>query len=179
MDRNDSRVDFCDVRELNTNLCDGRKLVVDPDYIADVTDLPQKDETYYLVVFDPPHLNTIGETSWMCKKYGRLPQDWKEFMRKAFSECWTCFPEGRLLKAMRKSDLRGTRAHSRKQEAASDRRLNNPSDTFFQPGHKESVRSVNMGQQLKHASLCKGKSVRNEVAVVVQEGADLILVFLQ
>ena len=70
MDRNDSRVDFCDIRELNTNLCDGRKLIVEPDYIADVTDLPQEDETYYLVVFDPPHLNTIGETSWMCKNMG-------------------------------------------------------------------------------------------------------------
>lgn len=106
MDRNDDRVDFCDIRELNTTLCDGRKLVIDPDYVTDVTCLPQEDETYYLVVFDPPHLNTIGETSWMCKKYGRLPQDWKEFMKKAFSECWRVLkPNGTLIFKWNDSDI--------------------------------------------------------------------------
>lgn len=106
MDRNDSRVDFCDIRHIETHLCDGRSLIVDPDIIADVTCLPQENESYYLVVFDPPHLDTIGETSWMAKKYGRLPKDWQSFMRKAFSECWRVLkPNGTLIFKWNDSDI--------------------------------------------------------------------------
>ena len=54
MDKKDDRVDFCDIRRVNTTLCDGRTLIIEPDYITDVTQLPQDDESYYLVVFDPP-----------------------------------------------------------------------------------------------------------------------------
>ena len=106
MDKNDNRVDFCDIRRIETKLCDGRCLLVDPDIIADVTHLPQKNERYYLVVFDPPHLNTIGETSWMGKKYGRLPKDWQSFMNKAFSECWRVLkPNGTLIFKWNDSDI--------------------------------------------------------------------------
>ena len=87
-DLNDNRVEFCDIRTVDENLCDGRKLIIDPDTIADVTELPFGDETFYLVVFDPPHMNTLGENSWMAKKYGRLPDDWKAFMKSGFAECW-------------------------------------------------------------------------------------------
>ena len=45
---------------------------------------------YYLVklaVFDPPHLKRIGEKNWMCKKYGKLPKNWQQLIRKGFDEC--------------------------------------------------------------------------------------------
>ena len=62
-DKNDERVDFCDIRDMETTLCDGRKFEVHPDYKCDFTDLPFQDESYSLVVFDPPHL--LGEsTGW-------------------------------------------------------------------------------------------------------------------
>ena len=106
MNRNDPRVDFCDKRTLNTELCDGRKLIIDPDIIADVTNLPFKDESYYLVVFDPPHMNTLGENSWMAKKYGKLPEDWKSFMKTAFSECWRVLKKnGTLIFKWNESDI--------------------------------------------------------------------------
>lgn len=60
---------------------------VKPDTVADFTDLPFEDETFYLVVFDPPHLVHVGKNSWLAKKYGRLTGDWREMLRKGFSEC--------------------------------------------------------------------------------------------
>lgn len=52
-----------------------RTLDVEPDVIADFTDMPFPENTFHLVVFDPPHLIKIGENAWLKKKYGRLPQD--------------------------------------------------------------------------------------------------------
>lgn len=61
---------------------------IHPDIIADFTNLPFEDETFWHVVFDPPHLTTLGDNSWMHKKYGRLDDDWQETLFKGFSECW-------------------------------------------------------------------------------------------
>lgn len=44
-----------------------RTIEIKPDIIADFTNLPFEDNSFYLVVFDPPHLKTLGETSWMAK----------------------------------------------------------------------------------------------------------------
>ncbi len=80
---------FCDNREdVTETLCDGRILTVSPDVVADVTDLPFESNSFPLVVFDPPHLTEAGESGWQAKKYGVLPRNWKEWMTKAFSECW-------------------------------------------------------------------------------------------
>lgn len=56
-----------------------RKIVIDPDEVADFTNLPFKDNEYNLIVFDPPHLNKAGKNSWLVKKYGRLEKNnWQE-----------------------------------------------------------------------------------------------------
>ena len=87
-DKTNKDVDFCDLRVLDTTLSDGRKLEIKPDIVCDFTDLPMKDNTYHLVVFDPPHLIKVGDNSWLAKKYGKLPkEDWKEILQKGFSEC--------------------------------------------------------------------------------------------
>lgn len=44
-----------------------RSIEVKPDIVADFTNLPFEDNSFYMVVFDPPHLKTLGETSWMAK----------------------------------------------------------------------------------------------------------------
>lgn len=91
-----SEVLFCDFREITEELCDGRNLHISPDLIADVTELPFPDESFHLVVFDPPHL-TVG-SGWQVEKYGKLPKDWKAWMTKAFSECWRVLkPNGTLV----------------------------------------------------------------------------------
>ena len=70
----------------------------EPDIIADFTDLPFEDNSFYLVVFDPPHLITGVETAWLSKLYGRLPDDWRDVIRKGFEECWRVLkPNGTLI----------------------------------------------------------------------------------
>lgn len=86
--KNNSNVLFMDNRELNTTLCDGRKLIVNPDVLANFTNIPFDDNSFYLVVFDPPHLKYAGDTSFLAKKYGTLPKDWETLINKGFKECW-------------------------------------------------------------------------------------------
>lgn len=79
-DKADPNVLFTDIRELHETLCDGRKLDIRPDMIADCTDMPFQDGKFRMVVFDPPHLARVGEKSWLCKKYGKLPENWQQFI---------------------------------------------------------------------------------------------------
>lgn len=88
-DKENPLVLFCDNRELHTRLCDGRRLDVKPEVKCDFRELPFPDETFRHVAFDPPHLLSGGDSSWIIKKYGRLPRDrWKEYLRRGFQECW-------------------------------------------------------------------------------------------
>ncbi len=82
-DKNDPRVLFCDKRELHTTLCDGRPFEIKPDIIADFTQLPFDDNTFKMVVFDPPHLlhnETSPITGYQQIKYGALCGDWREML---------------------------------------------------------------------------------------------------
>jgi hypothetical protein len=87
-DKNNPLVVWQDNRKESHTLCDGRKLHICPDIIGDVCDMDFPDKTFKLVVFDPPHLTSLGKNSWMAKKYGVLQNDWSEWIRKAFTECW-------------------------------------------------------------------------------------------
>lgn len=59
-----------------------------PDICADFKNLPFKDETFYLVVFDPPHL-FLNENSSLRRFYGRLLKDtWQDEIELGFSECY-------------------------------------------------------------------------------------------
>lgn len=79
---------FMDNRYYDDTLCDGRTLKINPDIIADFRHMPFQNESFYLVVFDPPHLIRVGENSWLAKKYGKLKSDtWKEDIRQGFNEC--------------------------------------------------------------------------------------------
>lgn len=89
---------YMDKRELEDTLCDGRKLIVSPDIIADFRHIPFADETFYLVVFDPPHLLKVGENSWLAKKYGKLEESWQDDIKKGFDECMRVLkPNGTLI----------------------------------------------------------------------------------
>jgi ubiquinone/menaquinone biosynthesis C-methylase UbiE len=87
-DKYDERVIFGDIRKENHILCDNRKLVISPDVLFDFTEIPFKDNQFSMVVFDPPHLIRVGKNSWMYKKYGELPTDWKDQLKAGFSECF-------------------------------------------------------------------------------------------
>ena len=105
-DKDDERAVFCDRRELDNEpiwtASDGSKtryITVKPDVIADFTDLPFPDGTFYHVFFDPPHMVTLGENSWMAKKYGRLDETrWKDTLKTGFDECMRVLkPNGTLV----------------------------------------------------------------------------------
>ena len=86
-DKENTKVLFMDNRTVETTLCDGRKLIVNPDLTADFTNMPFGDNSFYLVVFDPPHLISAGSNSWLAKKYGVLPNDLQTTLIKGFDEC--------------------------------------------------------------------------------------------
>lgn len=87
-----------DCRELEESLCDGRKLEISPDIIGDFRNIPFDDNSFYMVVFDPPHLLKIGENSWLAKKYGKLTDTWKEDLKLGFLECMRVLkPYGTLI----------------------------------------------------------------------------------
>lgn len=84
-----------------------RIIEICPDIVADFTELPFEDESFYMVVFDPPHLKTLGATSWMAKKYGRLPDNWKDVLRKGFNECMRVLkPNGTLIFKWNESEIK-------------------------------------------------------------------------
>lgn len=98
-DKENKNTIFVDNREIDTKLCDGRRLIIKPDIIADFKDMPFEDNTFYLVIFDPPHLKQAGENSWLAKKYGTLDkQTWPQDIRQGFNECIRVLkPNGTLI----------------------------------------------------------------------------------
>lgn len=87
-DRLNEDVVFMDNREVDDTLCDGRKLVIQPDVLGDFRKIPFDDDTFYLVVFDPPHLVKAGTKSWLAKKYGKLDEvTWQDDIKQGFQEC--------------------------------------------------------------------------------------------
>lgn len=101
-DKNDPRVLFCDNRDFDTNLCDGREYAVHPDVKCDFTRLPFVDNSYSVVVFDPPHLkrHDTGKpaTGWQFIKYGELHDDWPQMLAAGFRECFRVLkPNGVLI----------------------------------------------------------------------------------
>lgn len=126
-DKHDSRVLFQDIRSVSTTLCDVRKFEVKPDVQADFADMPYADNTFSLVVFDPPHLvrnrgkqskfadmygclsEKTAPTGWQHIKYGELYSDWRDQLAKGFSECFRVLkPGGFLIFKWNETDIKVT-----------------------------------------------------------------------
>lgn len=87
-DKNNPLAVFMDNRRYSETLCDGRKILVDPDLIGDFRKMSFPDNSFYLVLFDPPHMINLGKDSWLAKKYGVLLPTWREDLRAGFEECF-------------------------------------------------------------------------------------------
>ena len=113
-DKHDQRVLFQDIRNTKTTLCDGRPFEVSPDVVADFTNMPYEDESFSMVVFDPPHLlRNVGKCKWADMygslnpkakpagyqhiKYGALYADWRVMLSKGFAECFRVLKPGGFL----------------------------------------------------------------------------------
>ena len=96
---------YCDKRResmtgiwKSTNGQSERKCIIDPDIQCDFTDLPFENNSFHLVVFDPPHLKNVGKNSWTYKKYGRLDENWPQMLHDGFAECMRVLkPNGVLI----------------------------------------------------------------------------------
>lgn len=96
--KKDERVVFNDKYPREDVLCDGRKLEVNPDFTYDFTALGFPCNSFNLVIFDPPHLLKVGESSWLAKKYGKLTENWRDDIRQGFKECFRVLkPYGTLV----------------------------------------------------------------------------------
>lgn len=88
-DKKEPHTIYMDIRTFSGELCDGRKFNVNPDVIGDFRNIPFEDNTFDMVVFDPPHLVKGGDNGWQIIKYGKLNKEsWKEDIRKGFEECF-------------------------------------------------------------------------------------------
>ena len=81
---------YVDIREEKKGYLKERpNCEVDPDIIADFRNLPFKDKQFKHIVWDPPHLLKLMETSIMRKKFGVLNKEtWQADLKKGFNECW-------------------------------------------------------------------------------------------
>lgn len=109
-DKENPDVLFMDIRRETVTAKDRDKtrvIEVNPDVVADFTDMPFPDNSFKLVVFDPPHLKTLGKTSWMAKKYGMLEDGWEDMIRKGFDECMRVLePDGVLIFKWSESEIK-------------------------------------------------------------------------
>lgn len=103
--KGDRRALFIDKRAETHQITDARHpgrspCVIAPDIIADFTAMPFADESFHLVVFDPPHIKSsrTGKLARFRKIYGVLPNDWQAMLSAGFAECFRVLrPHGMLV----------------------------------------------------------------------------------
>ena len=106
--KQDERALFVDIRRedivrADSQRKDGSKwhgwtMHIQPDQQASFTELPFPSDTFALVVFDPPHMTSVGNNSRTAQQYGKLTGDWPEMLRQGFAECFRVLrPEGTLI----------------------------------------------------------------------------------
>ncbi len=104
-DKQDKDVLFMDCRSVEKMLKDRdklRKFEVKPDVIGDFTKMEFPDNSFRMVVFDPPHLKYTGSKNkpqnWQMVKYGWLPaHGWQDILRKGFEECFRVLQDNGFL----------------------------------------------------------------------------------
>lgn len=96
-DRENPNVLFQDIRSENYVLCDGRPLEIKPDVIGDFRKMDHPDNSFNMVVFDPPHLNKLGQDTWMAQKYGVLLPTWELDLKLGFYESMRVLRPGGFL----------------------------------------------------------------------------------
>lgn len=88
---------YMDIRKENL-IVHNRKWNVNPDILGDFRNMPFEDNTFKLVVFDPPHMINITPDAIMAKKYGKLFASWETDIKAGFNECMRVLePNGILI----------------------------------------------------------------------------------
>lgn len=91
---------YMDKRVAPPGSCDVRpNWSCEPDVLGDFRAMPFEDESFQLVVFDPPHLTRESESGGYIRlKFGALPRSREqEDLRQGFAECWRVLRPGGTL----------------------------------------------------------------------------------
>lgn len=90
----DIRREVLTVTDRSHGFIDGKRTIhINPDLQMDFRAIPFPDDTFRLVVFDPPHIARTSPTSWIAAKYGKLLPDWRDNLRAGFKECFRVLKE--------------------------------------------------------------------------------------
>jgi SAM-dependent methyltransferase len=99
-DKSDNRALFMDKRKethIDIYPCGTKTNIINPDIIGDFTNIKFPDNSFWHIVFDPPHIKQKSE-SQITKKYGVLEDNWRETISKGFKECFRVLkPNGTLI----------------------------------------------------------------------------------
>ena len=89
-DKKDKNTLYVDIRKEESGFCELRgDRELKPDIVADFRNLPFENNSFKLIIFDPPHLKNLVETSQFKNIYGQLDKEtWEEDIKKGFNECW-------------------------------------------------------------------------------------------
>ncbi len=69
-----------------------------PDIVGDFRNIPFEDESFSLVIFDPPHIKTRDSNNGIIpRKYGTLNKEWKSDIKQGFVECLRVLRPGGFL----------------------------------------------------------------------------------
>ena len=103
-DKKNPNVLYADIRQFEYEIDRGtpekpriQKKSISPDVVMDFRDMPFEDNCFKLVVFDPPHLNKLGQTSYTAKNYGVLLPTWETDIKAGFDECMRVLEPGGTL----------------------------------------------------------------------------------
>lgn len=97
-DKKNPLVLYQDIRKPGDYSVYSKKVILDPDIVGDYRNLKFPDESFYLVLFDPPHLLWAGERGRLKAAYGDLNKDtWRDDLHRGFNECWRVLRPGGTL----------------------------------------------------------------------------------
>lgn len=88
---------YQDIREGDFSVS-SKTVIVNPDVIGDYRNMKFPDNSFNLVIFDPPHLIWAGRHGRLRAAYGDLNKDtWQFDIQQGFSECWRVLRPGGTL----------------------------------------------------------------------------------
>ena len=76
----------------------GRTCECVPDVVGDFRDMPFADDSFNLVIWDPPHIDHAGPNHWIRNKYGCAEKEtWETDLKAGFDECMRVLRPGGVL----------------------------------------------------------------------------------
>jgi len=93
--KNQPNTIYIDIREEEIGFIKSKTTFkVKPDFIMDFRKLKFQDKRFKLIVWDPPHMKFLGDTSIFKKQFGVLnAETWPYDLKQGFKELWRCLDD--------------------------------------------------------------------------------------